>query len=195
MSGVLQIYKQSRFFYENQKNRKWEKHRGLLELSGKTVCIVGCGSIGTECAKRFKAFGCEIIGIDLFPRKDDFYDQMLGLDKFEEVLPNADVVVLTLPLTDETRHLVDGDILACLKDGAVLVNIARGAIIDTNALITSLDRLGGGVLDVFEEEPLNEDNPLWGMKNAILTPHNSFVGNGNAPRLSKLIIKNLENVV
>lgn len=195
VSGVLQIYKQSRFFYENQKNRKWEKHRGLLELSGKTVCIVGCGSIGTECAKRFKAFGCEIIGIDLFPRKDDFYDQMLGLDKFEEVLPNADVVVLTLPLTDETRHLVDGDILACLKDGAVLVNIARGAIIDTNALITSLDRLGGGVLDVFEEEPLNEDNPLWGMKNAILTPHNSFVGNGNAPRLSKLIIKNLENVV
>ena len=62
-------------------------------------------------------------------------------------------------------------------------------------MITSLDRLGGGVLDVFEEEPLNEDNPLWGMKNAILTPHNSFVGNGNAPRLSKLIIKNLENVV
>ena len=130
----------------------------------------------------------------MFPRKDDFYDQMLGLDKFEEVLPNADVVVLTLPLTDETRHLVDGDILACLKDGAVLVNIARGAIIDTNALIQSLDRLGGAVLDVFEEEPLNEYNPLWRMDNVILTPHNSFVGSGNDPRLSKLIIKNLENV-
>ena len=87
IAGVLQIYKQSRFFYENQRKHKWEKHRGLLELSGKNVCIVGCGSVGTECAKRFKAFGCEIIGIDLFPRKDAFYDQMRGLDKFEEVLP------------------------------------------------------------------------------------------------------------
>lgn len=194
IAGVLQIYKQSRFFYENQRKHKWEKHRGLLELSGKNVCIVGCGSVGTECAKRFKAFGCEIIGIDLFPRKDAFYDQMLGLDKFEEVLPYADVVVLTLPLTDETKHLVDGDMMTHLKDGAVLVNIARGAIIDTNALIKSLGRLGGAVLDVFEEEPLNEYNPLWRMDNVILTPHNSFVGSGNDPRLSKLIIKNLENV-
>ena len=194
IAGVLQIYKQSRFFYENQRNHKWEKHRGLLELSGNKVCIVGCGSVGTECAKRFRAFGCEIIGIDLFPRKDDFYDQMFGLDKLEDVLTNMDVVVLTLPLTDETKHLVDGDMLTHLKNGAVLVNIARGAIIDADALIKSLDRLGGAVLDVFEEEPLNEDNPLWGMKNVILTPHNSFVGSGNGPRLSKLIIKNLENV-
>lgn len=194
IAGVLQIYKQSRFFCENQRNHKWEKHRGLLELSGNKVCIVGCGSVGTECAKRFRAFGCEIIGIDLFPRKDDLYDRMFGLDKLEDVLTNMDVVVLTLPLTDETKHLVDGDMLTHLKNGAVLVNIARGAIIDADALIKSLDRLGGAVLDVFEEEPLNEDNPLWGMKNVILTPHNSFVGSGNGPRLSKLIIKNLENV-
>ena len=194
IAGVLQIYKQSRFFCENQRNHKWEKHRGLLELSGNKVCIVGCGSVGTECAKRFRAFGCEIIGIDLFPRKDDFYDQMFGLDKLEDVLTNMDVIVLTLPLTDETKHLVDGDMLTHLKNGAVLVNIARGAIIDADALIKSLDRLGGAVLDEFEEEPLNEDHPLWGMKNVILTPHNSFVGSGNGPRLSKLIIKNLENV-
>ena len=194
IAGVLQIYKQSRFFCENQRNHKWEKHRGLLELSGNKVCIFGCGSVGTECAKRFRAFGCEIIGIDLFPRKDDFYDQMFGLDKLEDVLTNMDVIVLTLPLTDETKHLVDGDMLTHLKNGAVLVNIARGAIIDADALIKSLDRLGGAVLDVFEEEPLNEDNPLWSMKNVILTPHNSFVGSGNGPRLSKLIIKNLENV-
>ena len=194
IAGVLQIYKQSRFFYENQRKHKWEKHRGLLELSGNSVCIVGCGSVGTECAKRFKAFGCEIIGIDLFPRKDAFYDQMLGLDKFEEVLPYADVVVLTLPLTDETKHLVDGDMMTHLKDGAVLVNIARGAIIDTNALIKSLGRLGGAVLDVFEEEPLNEYNPLWRMDNVILTPHNSLDGRGDDQSLSKLIINNLENV-
>lgn len=192
IAGVLQIYKQSRFFYENQRNHKWEKHRGLLELLGKNVCIVGCGSVGTECAKRFRAFGCEIIGIDLFSRKDDFYNQMLGLDKFEEVLPYADVVVLTLPLTDETFHIIDGNMLTHLKDGSVLVNIARGAIIDTDALIRALDRLGGVVLDVFEEEPLIQDSPLWCMNNVIITPHNSFVGNRNNRRMSDVILKNLE---
>ena len=191
IAGVLQIYKQSRFFYENQRNHKWEKHRGLLELLGKNVCIVGCGSVGTECAKRFRAFGCEIIGIDLFSRKDDSYDQMFGLDKFEEVLQHADVVVLTLPLTDETYHIIDGNMLTHLKDGSVLVNIARGAIIDTDALIRSLDRLGGVVLDVFEEEPLDEQSPLWAMENVIITPHNSFVGENNQKRLWSVIYGNL----
>lgn len=194
ITGVLQIYKQSCFFYENQKNRSWEKHRGLSELSGKKACIVGCGSVGTECAKRFMAFGCEIIGIDLVPREDAYYNQMLNLEKLEEVLPDTDILVLTVPLTDETYHLIDGNTLLHLKDGAVLVNIARGAIIDTDALIKCLDKLSGAVLDVFEEEPLNADSPLWGLNNVIITPHNSFVGNGNNLRLSNLIIRNLENV-
>lgn len=193
IAGVLQIYKHSRFFYENQRNYKWEKHRGLLELSGKNVCIVGCGSVGTECAKRFKAFGCEIIGIDLASREDNFYDQILGLDKLEAVLTNTDVVVLTLPLTDETNHLIDDHMLAYLKDGAVLVNIARGAIIDVDALINDLDRLYGVVLDVFEDEPLDADNPLWSMDKVVITPHNSFVGNNNEKRLCTVIKKNLDN--
>ena len=68
LCGVLQLYKQSRFFLENQKQGRWEKHRGILELYGKTVCIVGCGNVGTECAKRFQAFGCNVLGVDLFPR-------------------------------------------------------------------------------------------------------------------------------
>lgn len=194
IAGVLQIYKQSRFFYENQMKHKWGKHRGVLELSGKNVCIVGCGSVGTECAKRFKAFGCEIIGIDLFPREDINYDQMANLEKFEEVLPDTDVLVLTLPLTEQTKHILDSNMIAHLKESAVLVNIARGAIIDTDALISCIDRIGGAVLDVFEEEPLNEDNPLWDLDNVILTPHNSFVGNGNNARLGKVVIKNLENM-
>lgn len=191
VAGVLQIYKQSHFFYENQKGHKWEKHRGLLELSGNSVCIVGCGSVGTECAKRFKAFDCQIIGIDLIPREDIYYDQILGIDKLEEVLPNTDVLVLTLPLTDETTHLIDSNMLDRLKERAVLVNIARGAIIDADALIKCLDRLGGVVLDVFEEEPLNRNSLLWDKENVFVTPHNSFIGNRNQERLSELIISNL----
>lgn len=170
--GVLQLYKQAKFFRQNQQNHKWEKHRGLMELFGKTVCIVGCGNVGTECAVRFNAFGCKVVGVDLFPREDVNYPEMFFLSKLDEILPEADMVVLTLPLTDETKHLMNKERLALLKNTAVLVNIARGAVVDTEALIEALPNIGGAVLDVFEEEPLRADSLLWNMENVILTPHN-----------------------
>lgn len=191
--GVLQLYKQSRFFHENQKEHRWEKHRGLLELYGKTVLIVGCGSVGTECAKRFAAFGCNVTGIDLFPRDDGNFNRMSGLDSLNGELSEADVVVLTLPLTDETRRLMNAERLAYMKSGAVLVNIARGAVVDTEALIEALPRLGGAVLDVFEDEPLPEGSSLWDAENVIVTPHNSFIGDGNGERLKTIIETNILN--
>ena len=189
--GVLQLYKQAAFFRENQKQHLWEKHRGLLELAGKNVLIVGCGSVGNECAKRFKAFDCTITGVDLYPREDSLYNEMLPLDKLDEALSQTDVVVLTLPLTEQTRHLIDESKLSFMKDGATLVNIARGAIIDTNALQNHIDRFTGAVLDVFEEEPLNENSTLWSKQNIILTPHNSFVGEGNGASLRTIVFLNL----
>lgn len=192
ISGVLQLYKQARFFSNNQKNHQWVKHRGLLELDEKTVCIVGCGSVGTECAKRFSAFGCHVVGIDLYPGKKQYYQKMLHLNMFDDVLPQSDIIVLTLPLTEETHHLMNNSRFEQLKEGVILVNIARGAVIDTEALINHLDKLGGAVLDVFEEEPLPEDNKLWDREEVILIPHNSFVGSGNSNRLKKIILKNLE---
>lgn len=189
--GVLELYKRGRVFFENQTKHIWEKQRNILELFGKRVCIVGCGSVGTECAKRFRAFGCEVFGIDLFPREDEHYEEMFGLVKLEDVLTKSDIVVLTLPLTEETRHLMNEAKLKQMKSGAVLVNIARGAIVDPDALIDALPNLGGAVLDVFEEEPLSEERPLWNMENVIVTPHNSFVGDGNGKRLADNILKNL----
>ena len=193
MCGVLQLYKQAAFFRENQKQHIWEKHRGLLELSGKKVLIVGCGSVGNECAKRFAAFGCEVIGVDLFPREDSVYSEMLPLEQLDNALGEADIVILTLPLTEQTKHLINDNRLNLLKSTAVIVNIARGAIIDTEALINHLDNLGGAILDVFEEEPLSEKSPLWDKQNVILTPHNSFVGEGNSKRLSANILSNLQS--
>ena len=191
VAGVLTLYKQMRFLAEHQKAHVWEKHRDLRELSGKTVCIVGCGSVGTACAKRFRAFDCRIIGIDLFPKQDKQYDTMLPLSDLDHALPQADVVVLTLPLTAETTHLFDAERLAQLSHDAVLVNIARGAIVDTAALTAALPNLGGAVLDVFEEEPLPADSPLWNAENVVITPHNSFVGEGNPARLDTLIMDHL----
>ncbi len=194
--GVLKLYKQSKFFFKNQKEHKWIKHRGTLELCGKTVCIVGCGSVGTECAKRFGAFGCRILGVDIKPYESEWFEQMVSLDEFDSMLENSDVVILTLPLTEETRGLMDTERFKQIKNGAVLVNIARGAVVLTDALIDSLeDNLLGAVLDVFEEEPLGSDSPLWDMENAIITPHNSFIGDGNHERMWKLINKNISTLL
>ena len=193
IGGILQIYKQSRYFLENQKAHKWEKHRGLSELDGKTVCIIGCGSVGTECAKRLKAFGCKIVGIDIKPYVSEWFDEMHSLDSLDEVLKNSDIVILTLPLSEETFHLMNAARLNMMKTGALLVNIARGKIVDTGALFNELrtKRLYA-VLDVFEEEPLDHKSDLWDLENVIITPHNSFVGIGNAERLAHAIITNLE---
>lgn len=193
ITGVLYLYKQIRFFSENQKKHRWEKHRGLMELCGKTVCIVGCGSVGTECAKRFQVFGCKVIGIDLFPREDSNYVRMVELSELDAELPQADVVVLTLPLTDESRHMMNKQRFDMMKDNAIVVNIARGAIVDMGAMIDALSRIGGAVIDVFEEEPLDEHSQLWSMKNAIVTPHNSFIGENNSKRLWDILEENLKN--
>ncbi len=194
ISGVLQLYKQSFTFLKNQYAHCWEKVRDLKELCGKTVGIVGCGSVGQACAKRFSAFDCRVLGVDVVAMDAPFFDKVYLLEELNAVLSQSDVVVLTLPLTNETRDLFDQKRFDACKTGTVFVNIARGAVVVQRDLVTALleGRLGGAVLDVFETEPLEADSPLWDMKNVILTPHNSFVSEGNNERLFNVIKENLE---
>lgn len=193
LCGVLQLYKKSNFFANNQIQHRWEKDRNLLELYDKNVCIVGCGSVGTECAKRFKAFGTYITGIDIVPYSSQHYDEILSLDNIEQALKTADIVILTLPLTDETRNLFNDNTFSIMKKNSILVNISRGGVVNTDALINALKtKLYGAVLDVFDTEPLCEESILWDMENVIITPHNSFVSDGNRERLSDVIIHSLE---
>lgn len=189
VASVLSLYKRLDFFRENQKAHKWEKARDLKELYGSTVLIVGCGSVGTECAKRFKAFGCQIIGFDIDTRNDPNYDQMLPLSDLDSALAQADVITLTLPLTADTKGLISAERLNRIK--GILVNISRGAVIDQSAL-EKWDGLA--VLDVFEEEPLVNISPLWSNSKTIITPHNSFIGSGNADRLAGVIVHNLRSL-
>ena len=191
MAGVLQLYKQTAFFRENQRRHCWLKHRELQELTDKTVLILGCGSVGTECARRFQAFGCRVIGIDIAVRKDEHFQAIFPLTGLDDLMPQADILILTLPLTNETRGLLNDSRLALLKPGSILVNIARGAVVDQTALLKFLPLLGGAILDVFDEEPLPEDSPLWEAPNVLITPHNSFVGDQVPQRLSRVILQNL----
>lgn len=189
--GILQLYKQSRFFAANQTQHKWEKHRGLLELSGKRVCILGCGDVGREIAKRLRAFGCHITGVNRTVRELPDFDEVLPLDKLAEAASACDILVCCIALTPETRGIVSEEIFGRLHDGAIFVNVARGALANEAALTRWLQNGGCAVLDVFEEEPLPESSPLWEMENVVLTPHNSFVGEGNRERLISLIMKNI----
>ena len=192
MAGVLDIYKCMGQFRDQQRDRKWIKNRQIRELAGSRVLIVGCGSVGSECAKRFKAFGCIVIGADLMVREDKNYDRICGMDRLDQELERADIVILTLPLTRKTRGLIDRRKLNLIKESSMLVNISRGGVIDQQAL----EEWGGAaVLDVFEEEPLAQASTLWNKKNYIITPHNSFVGDNNNNRLKEVIINNLREAL
>lgn len=185
--GILQLYKQSRFFAANQAQHKWEKHRGLLEISGKRVCILGCGDVGREIAKRLKAFGCHITGVNRTVRELPDFDEVLPLDKLAETAAACDILVCCIALSPETRGIVSREVFDRLPAGAIFVNIARGALADEAAMTKWLQNGGLAVLDVFEEEPLPESSSLWDMENVLLTPHNSFVGEGNRDRMWEII--------
>lgn len=189
--GILQLYKQSRFFAANQAQHKWEKHRGLLELSDKRVCILGCGDVGREAAKRLKAFGCRITGVNRTVRLLPDFDEILPLGKLPDAAAVCDILICCIALTPETHGIVNKEVFDRLPEGAIFVNVARGALADGAALTAWLQGGGRAVLDVFEEEPLSESSLLWDMENVILTPHNSFVGDGNRARLWKTIKENL----
>ena len=192
VGGVLAVYKSFGQFQRQQERHVWKGNRNLLELSGKQVLIIGCGDVGTECAKRFLAFGCRVIGVNRTVRENPVFESIHPLAALDSLLPAADVAVLAMGLSAETRPLIPRERLGQMKPGAVLVNLARGPLIDMAALPEALGRLGGAVLDVFEEEPLPTDNKLWNAENVIITPHNSYVGDGNASRLFDLIMRNLQ---
>lgn len=193
ITGVLQLYKQSHFFYHNQQEKQWIKNRDVMELYGKTVCIVGCGNVGQECAKRFQAFGCKVIGVDIVEIDNECFSQNYILENIDEALSVSDIIVLTLPLMESTNHLINREKFEKIKDKAILVNIARGGVVDTGDLIQALksEKIASAVLDVFEEEPLNSESELWKMENVMLTPHNSFVGDGNQRRLEEVVVLNI----
>ena len=183
VAGVLDLYRKMYVFRENQKRHIWEKQRDLLEISGKTVGIFGFGSVGTECAKRFEAFGARVVGVN----------SSWAPDKADFLLRESDIVICALPLTESTRHYFDAERISLMKPTAVFVNLSRGGTVETAALAHALTegRIYGAVLDVFEEEPLGTESPLWDMENVIITPHNSFVGDRNEERLWGVIRENI----
>lgn len=194
IGGILQLVKRFDLFYENKKKHVWNKSRTLGELFGKTSVIVGAGNIGSEIAKRLKAFDMTVIGVDIFNDSRLYFDKIELLDNLNDQLKIADIVILTLPFTDSTANMFDKTKFSIMKDTSIFVNVARGQLVNENDLIDALTKkeIAGAVLDVFNSEPLEERSPLWDFDNVILTPHNSFVGENNSKRMFDVIFKNLE---
>lgn len=147
-----------------------------FELAGKTMLLLGTGAIGARTAKLAQAFDMRVVGVRRNPDKGVAHiDEMVALSELPQVLPDADFVVLTLPLTRDTRHLIGETELRAMKRSAVLVNIGRGGLIDEGALVRALQegQIAGAGLDVFETEPLPAESPLWRLENVIITPHTS----------------------
>ncbi|WP_442598372.1 D-2-hydroxyacid dehydrogenase [Neobacillus sp. D3-1R] len=170
---MLALTRKIHTYVKNQQSKTWH-HSGLkLELHGKTVGIIGVGAIGKETAKIAKAFGMKVLGIRHSGAAEEFVDEMYTTEKLNEVLPQCDYVVITLPLTKETHHLFGAEQFNLMKPSSFFINIGRGEIAVEEELIKALTegKIAGAGLDVFEKEPLSEDHPLWDLENVIITPH------------------------
>jgi phosphoglycerate dehydrogenase-like enzyme len=155
-----------------QRAHRWLKHELTLPL-GEVVAIVGFGRIGADIGRHLRSFGFHVLGIRRSPEASPDADEVMGLDQLRPALGRADHVVLVMPLTAESRNLFDAEMLAAMKPGAHIINIARGGIIDEQALRENLvsGKIGSATLDVFETEPLPAESPLWDAPNMVITPH------------------------
>ena len=195
---IIMLKRKLYIHYKDQLECIWGTGVGeISSIYGSTILIIGLGDLGLEFAKKAKVMGAEIIGVRRTAHSaPDFVDEVHTVDKLDELLPRADIVVVSVPNTDATRKMIGKEQLAKLKKSAIIVNVGRGATIDTEALTEVLENghIAGAALDVTDPEPLPSEHKLWKMDNVLITPHSS--GNHNLPetyrRLIEIAISNYE---
>ena len=171
---LLELFKKLELYRDAQKSGAWQSQGAVKAVYGSTVLVLGMGDIGGEFAARCKALGAKVIGVRRSPRPcPEYADEVHLLEDLDSLLPQADVVAVTLPGTDATRGLMSWERLAKMKEGAVLLNVGRGFIVDTEALCDALERghLSGAGVDVTDPEPLPPTHRLWNIPTAVVTPH------------------------
>ncbi|TQQ85446.1 dihydrofolate reductase [Peptacetobacter hominis] len=195
LMGILECYKNVFSLRKMQSEKIWKYEMNMLELSGKRALIMGTGDIGKETAKRLKAFDVEVWGLNTDGRNIDYFDRCFKTEELDGIIGKCDIVVGLMPSTKKTYRMMNEKRFELMKEGAVFVNAGRGSLVDTKAIEKYAPKFRGVVLDVFEEEPLYKDSPLWNMENVIITPHNSWVSEGNNERLFKNVYSNLKSYI
>ncbi len=181
---------------ERQENREWRHFKAFDDLQGSRVCVVGLGAIGNAIVERLEGFNVETVGVRYTPEKGGPTDEVYGFDKIVDALANVDYVVIACPLTKTTEGLIGELELATIPHDAILINIGRGPIVDTDSLVNTLrsNRLRAAALDVTDPEPLPEDHPLWNFDNTYITPHCSGYTPHYWERVADILARNLERV-
>jgi phosphoglycerate dehydrogenase-like enzyme len=172
-----------------------ERMKTFFELSGKTIVVIGLGAIGSRVVAVAKAFKMKVVGVRRRPELPaPGVDRLVGVAQLDEVLPMADFVVLSLPLTHQTLGMIGEKQLHLMKPAAILVNISRGPIIQEGKLVQALQEgwIAGAGLDTFEKEPLPPESPLWSLDNVVLTPHSAGVTPEHFERGLAIFMDNLE---
>ena len=170
--NMIALIRDFRRMQRNQAEAKWDQW-GQPILEGKTIVIVGLGLLAEHLAERCKLFGMNVIGVSSGRKQVPHFDEVVSRGELAKVAARADFLMLLVPYSPETHHLVDRDVLAAMKPSAFLINLARGGVLDEAALIEHLQagKIAGAGLDIFSKQPLPPDNPLWRMPNVIITPN------------------------
>ena len=191
MMAVLMHYNRLLHILAEQRAHHWERY-AATDLADRTLAVVGLGNIGREVARMARALGMRTVGTRA-RGDDDSVDRFFAPTELHAMLGEADVVVVIVPHTPGTEQLIDGAAIAAMKSGAFFINIARGLVVDEPALIAALQsgHLGGAALDVFTEEPLPVDSPLWDMPNVLVSPHSASTSDRENERITDLFCANL----
>ncbi len=194
---ILEIYKNSKYFYGKQSGKEWKLSTKVLELYGKNVGFIGTGTIAKEGAKRLQGFGVNIYGLNTRGSGVEYFDKCFAMEEIDKLLAISDIVVCTIPYTNMTHNLLNEEKMDRMKNGSVLINVSRGNIINEEDLIIKLreGKYLGVALDVFDHEPLPKDSPLWSFDNVYITPHNSWVSEMRNERRFKNIHENMRRYI
>ncbi len=175
-----------------QANQSWTR-LPFREIAGSRWLIFGFGAIGQACGRRLRALGANVTGIRRSPGESAAADRLLTPAAGLDCVPDADVVLLSLPLTDETENMADADFFSRMKGGSLFINVGRGGLVDETALLGALDdgRPAQAYLDVVREEPLSSESPIWTHPKIVLTPHISALTDGSKVRTDQVFLENL----
>ncbi len=185
--GVLAGAKNLPRLIEDLQGRVWPDRWEMRQLDEMTVLVVGLGGIGAECARRFHALGARVWGTTRSGAPVDGVDRLIPLDELVDAVAHVDAIVVTLPGTDQTHHLIDTEILRAARPGVILASVGRGTVIDETALLAALEdgTVSFAAMDVFEVEPLPEDSPLWAHPRVLVSPHTAALSSREEERIAR----------
>ena len=192
---ILAFNKNLMFYMKNKDASQWLRDVQQRDFFNSTIGLLGLGDIGTEVAKRAKALGARVLAMRRRKtEKPAYVDELYGEDGIGSLLAQADVVVVALPNTPNTKEVINAETLGMMKPNSLLVNVSRGDLVDQDALIGALraKKIGGAVLDVTTPEPLPPESPLWYLDNVIITPHSSAFSSTNIDRRMAIFLDNLK---